>query len=197
MEGDANMDATFDDTVPEDVQDCQADEPCSEPTLEEGQATAAPRGEIAARAVTALNDVLALMGTEANAVLVSEDPREVIIDIQGHGVGALIGRHGATLNALQLISAAMANRGVVDGARIVLDAEGYRARRQQMLEQMAHAHAAKARAASQEIVITDLKPHERRIVHLALQDDPYVETYSEGEGDARYIVISPKAEPEE
>jgi spoIIIJ-associated protein len=64
-----------------------------------------------------------------------------------------------------------------------------------MLERMAQAHAAKVREARQEIVITDLKPHERRIIHLALENDPDVETYSEGEGDERYIVISPKADP--
>jgi spoIIIJ-associated protein len=146
--------------------------------------------------VTALNEILQLMGTEAHAVLTDANSREVSIDIQGRGVGALIGRHGATLNALQLIAAVIANRDATDGVRIALDAEGYRARRQQMLERMAHAHAAKARSAGKEIVITDLKPNERRIVHLALQDDPYVETYSEGEGDGRYIVISPKAGPD-
>jgi len=166
------------------------------PAAQEGRSDESPSG-VADRALVAVDDILRLMGTDAHGVLSAADQREVTIDIQGHGTGVLIGRHGVTLNSLQLLVGIIANRGLGQGVRITLDAEGYRARRRQMLERMAHAHAARVRAARKEIVITDLKPHERRIIHMALQDDPDVETYSEGEGDERYIVISPKAIPDE
>ena len=155
----------------------------------------APEGSapdmIAGNAVTALNDILGLMGIDAEAVLDSASPDEVSVHVSGENLGNLIGRHGATLNALQLIVAIIANRDISDGCRVVVDVEGYRERREQMLERMALSHAAKAKEAGQEVVLTDLKPFERRLVHLFLKEDPDVETYSEGEGDDRHLVISP------
>jgi len=104
----------------------------------------------------------------------------------------LIGRHGATLDALQMLAGLVANSGFEHGARVVVDAEQYRERRRQMLVEMAQQQADKAKESQQEVVIPDLKPFERRIIHLALKEDPEVETYSEGEGDERCIVISPR-----
>jgi spoIIIJ-associated protein len=144
----------------------------------------------AAETVTAL---LEHMGLDARGEVREANEEEVTVEIEGQDVGHVIGRHGATLDAMQLLVAVIVNKdNQCRPVRVILDAEGYRDRRRQMLERMAHTHAAKAKQAGKEVVIPDLKPYERRIIHLALKDDPDVETYSEGEGEDRHIVISPR-----
>jgi spoIIIJ-associated protein len=147
---------------------------------------------IAQRAVEFLQETTHLMGLKTDVVVTSQEPGEVNVEIRGPGLGLLIGRHGTTLDALQLLAAVVANSGFEQGARVVVDAEKYRARRQEMLHKLALQHAQKAKETQQEVVIPDLKPFERRIIHLSLKDDPEVETYSEGEGEGRCIVISPR-----
>jgi len=148
---------------------------------------------IGQRAVEFVSEVTRLMGLTTDVVIVDQQPGEITIDIRGKGLGVLIGRHGATLDALQYLTAVVANKGYEqEGARIILDAEKYRERRKKMLVELALEHAQKAKETKQEVVIPDLKPYERRIIHLALRDDPDIETYSEGEGEERRLVISPK-----
>lgn len=166
----------------------------AEETTSESQDDA-PEGDAQAvgkAALEAIETIISLMQFEATPSLRSASLEEVVIDIEGPDAGRLIGRHGAGLDALQLVTAVIANRQASTGARVLLDAEGYRDRRQQMLIEMAVSHAEKAKAAGKEIVIRDLKPYERRIIHLALKDDPDVETYSEGQGEDRQLVISPR-----
>ncbi len=147
---------------------------------------------VAERALKLCQDIIDLFELEARAVLTSIGANEVNIELQGEGLGLLIGRHGATLDAMQLLVAIIANRGVAEGGRVILDAENYRERRQEMLERMAHSHAEKAKRTGKEVVIPELKPYERRIIHMTLADDPGVETYSEGHGAMRQLVISPR-----
>ena len=147
---------------------------------------------IAQRAVEFLQETTRLMGLTTDVVVVAQEPGEVSVEIRGQGLGMLIGRHGATLDALQMLAAVVANSGFDHGARVVVDAEKYRERRRELLVEMAQQQAEKAKESQQEVVIPDLKPFERRIIHLTLKDDPEVETYSEGEGDDRCIVISPR-----
>lgn len=147
---------------------------------------------IGQRAVEFLTETTRLMGLKTDVVIVGQEPGEVSIEIRGQGLSVLIGRQGVTLDALQMLAAVVANSGYDQGARVVVDAEQYRARQREMLVQMAQQHAEKAKESQQEVVIPDLKPFERRIIHLTLKDDPEVETYSEGEGDDRCIVISPR-----
>lgn len=167
------------------------------PAAEEPVAPA-PAGDaeqvIADRARVFLAETTRLMGLTTEVVVTDMVPGEVSLEIRGEGLGLLIGRHGATLDALQMLAASVANTGYVQGARLVVDAENYRERRREMLRTMAIQQAEKAKESQQEVVIPDLKAFERRIVHLALKDDPDVETYSEGDGDDRCIVISPRAD---
>lgn len=148
--------------------------------------------DLPARAAGIVTALLEHMGLDARGEIKESTEEEVTVEIKGPDVGHVIGRHGATLDAMQLLVAVIVNKNAQRPVRVILDAEGYRERRRQMLERMAHTHAAKAKQAGKEIVIPDLKPYERRIIHLALRDDPDVETYSEGEGDDRHLVISPK-----
>ncbi len=176
------------------------DEPVDEPAAgsENAETEAAPPGDgsvqqlVAHNALEALENIISLMDLDAEVTLGEVTDEEVALEVIGTDAHRLVGRQGATLDALQLIVAVMANRGLDDGARVIVDAEGYREQRTQLLEEMACSHAEQAKEAMKEIVIKDLKPYERRIIHLALKDDPDIETYSEGEGNDRHIVISPK-----
>ncbi|MBU0606987.1 MAG: Jag N-terminal domain-containing protein [Armatimonadetes bacterium] len=182
---------------PAGLRDDEAEEPLGAPPVQpianlEGQGGDATQEVIAQRAVEFLTETTRLMGLKTDVVVVGQEEGEIEVEIRGQGLGMLIGRHGATLDALQMLAAVVANSGFEKGARVVVDAEKYRERRREMLVEMAHQQADKAKESQQEVVIPDLKPFERRIIHLTLVDDPEVETYSEGEGDDRCIVISPR-----
>ncbi len=146
---------------------------------------------LANRAEQVTNEVLGLMGVDVAARAAEIGEEEVRVDLSGPDIALVIGKHGDTLDAMQLLVAIIANRQSEVNARVVLDAEGYRDRRQRSLEATALAHASRAKQTQREVVIRDLKAYERRVVHLMLRDDPGVETYSEGEGRHRNLVISP------
>lgn len=198
--GDFRVRATRADAVvaPPDPAETPSDPAPAEPSSDAPDTAAAATGLSAAQqaAATRAQEFLAettrLMGLETSVVISEGDPGEIVLEILGPSLGLLIGRHGATLDALQLLAAVVANSNGDCGARIIVDAEEYRARRKEMLRKMAFSHAEKAKHRGQEVVIPDLKAFERRIIHLALKDDPEVETYSEGEGDDRCLVISPR-----
>jgi len=183
----------------------QAAEPAAE-AVEEAQEPAEPESapdaeaqlaRLANRAEEVSNEILRLMAVDVTARAAEIGQDEVTVDLTGDDIALVIGKHGDTLDALQLLVAIVANRQSELNARVVLDAEGYRDRRRRSLEATALEHAARARETQREVVIRDLKAYERRIVHLALRDDPGVETYSEGEGRHRNLVISPIPQPGE
>jgi len=148
----------------------------------------------AQRALRMLEDVLQAMRLEAQPRLVSETDEEVQIEIVGapDDIGRIIGHHGQTLDALQYLAAIAVNRHEPGRVRILLDAEGYRDRHRQMLEAKAHEYARKVKETGSEAVLEPQSARDRRIVHMALADDPDVYTYSEGEGEDRHVVISPR-----
>lgn len=151
-----------------------------------------PHQDLAQAAHDMLQRMVDLMGIEGTAEIAGCTEDEVCLNVTGDSLGLLIGRYGATLDAVQLIVAIGANRQVEEGARVIVDAEDYRERHKQMIEAKARKHAEEARRTSKEVVIPNLRGYERRIMHLVLKDDPGVSTYSEGEGDDRVLVISPK-----
>ncbi|MCE5315204.1 MAG: RNA-binding cell elongation regulator Jag/EloR [Armatimonadota bacterium] len=139
-----------------------------------------------------VRDVLKAMEVDAKPVLQSSDSEEVTVNIAGGDVAILIGKHGQTLDALQYIVGLAAAKYSDTRRRLILDAEGYRARHQEMIEAKAREYADAVRAEGKEAVLDPQNPRDRRIVHMYLADDPDVYTYSEGEGDYRHVVISPK-----
>ncbi|MFP3902977.1 MAG: RNA-binding cell elongation regulator Jag/EloR [Armatimonadota bacterium] len=148
--------------------------------------------QVADRAQQITRDIVNLMGVEdADVQIEGFDSDEVRIDIKGESLGLLIGHHGETIDALQLVVAIGANKPFDDGARVIVDAANYRERHEEMLRNMAVEYAKEAKERGEEAVIPDLKAYERRIVHLELRDDADVETYSEGEGEDRKLIISP------
>jgi spoIIIJ-associated protein len=114
------------------------------------------------------------------------------ISFSGMNLGSLIGRRGETLNALQYLTNLIINRGKAEHCRIVLDVEGYRQSREETLRLLAKKMADQAVRSGRRLELEPMNPHERRIVHLALQEDKRVDTLSYGEEPYRRVVILKK-----
>ena len=111
------------------------------------------------------------------------------ITMQGEGLGALIGRRGETLDALQYLVNLAVNRRGEEKQRVVLDVTGFRQAREGTLTALAKKMADKAIRTGKAIRLEPMNSHERRIIHIALQDDKRVQTFSEGEEPYRKVVI--------
>jgi spoIIIJ-associated protein len=113
------------------------------------------------------------------------------IELVGEDAGLAFGK-GANLDALQYLSNLIVMRQVNGDVRLVLDAGNYRAKREAALRKLALEYAAQVKERQEECEIDPLPPHERRIIHNALLDDPEIRTYSEGEEPNRRIIIAPR-----
>ena len=123
----------------------------------------------------------------------TDTPTGTIFNMHGDNLGILIGKHGATLDALQYLTNLVVNKIPETGfARIILDVEDYRARREETLIRLAGHLADKACRIGEEIHLEPMSRHERKIIHMALQDNRRVTTYSAGDNQRRYVVIVPK-----
>lgn len=142
-------------------------------------------------ALELVQDVLDLMDLDAD-IDVEIGEEDVNLDIKGQDLGILIGRHGATLDALQFLTNLAANKQTGSRTRIVVDVEGYRRRREEMLYRMADRTADRVRRSRRSLALEPMSPQERRIIHLALKDNQYVTTQSEGEEPYRKVVVLPK-----
>lgn len=142
--------------------------------------------------VSTLTDILKAMDIDARPVVKSTSTEEIEVELVGNDLAILIGKHGQTLDALQYIIAIAANKVSGDRRRVVLDAERYRERHNDVLIRKAMEYAEAVKERGKEAVLEPQSPRDRRIIHMALADSPDVYTYSEGEGDERHVVISPK-----
>lgn len=138
-----------------------------------------------------IQTVVDLMGIEAH-VGASETPERVRAEISGDDLGLLIGRHGATIDALQYIAAIVVNGDRRERRQVIVDAEGYRDRRAAALSALADRTAQKVVRDSVSIALKPMTAAERKVVHLHLKDHPRVETASEGNEPFRAVVVSPK-----
>ncbi len=168
----------------------RAAEPAEEETAE-GARQAADVNEQVREATAILKQILELMGEKAEVERIGSDPESIELEIKGDGSGILIGRHGQTLDALEYLVNRVAARRIKDGMPIVLDTESYRARRRQQLERMALSMGERAKREHQPVKLDPMPPRDRRIIHLALKDDPLVSTRSSGEGFLRSVEIVP------
>ncbi len=123
-----------------------------------------------------------------------EDKEEsYIFNLVGENLGILIGKHGQTLDALQYLTNLAANRGLLEEKiRIILDVENYRSRREETLRRLAVRLADKVRRTGEKVMLEPMNRHERKIIHMALQDNYRVVTYSAGDEPYRKVVIEPK-----
>lgn len=115
-----------------------------------------------------------------------------VLDIEGDGSGLIIGKRGQTLDALQDIVNRIVNRTQKGTVYITLDTEGYRERHLSHLESIASQMGQKAKDTGRNVSLERMTPHDRRIIHLALRDDPDLNTKSVGSGSYKKVVIYPK-----
>src|SRR5271156_1672603 len=142
-------------------------------------------------AIEILKQILEQMGEGTEVRQIEVDAETVELEIKGDGSGILIGRHGQTLDALEYIVNRILARRIKDAAPISLETESYRARRRQQLHRMALSMGEKAKREHKPVRLDPMPPRERRVVHLALKDDPMITTRSAGEGLMRSIEIVP------
>ncbi len=136
--------------------------------------------------------VVAVIGVETS-IRIDETDEEVRATCSGDDLGMLIGKHGQTIDAIQYLANAIVYRDRYDERkRIVVDAAGYRARRQTALDALALRLAEQASATGERVELEPMTAVERKIVHEKLKDDPEVETLSEGTEPNRYVVIVPR-----
>lgn len=114
------------------------------------------------------------------------------LTVRGDDLGILIGRRGETLNSLQYLVNLAVNKRRHEHARLVLDVEGYREGREETLTALARKMAEKAVRSGRRVELEPMNPHERRVVHIALQEDKRVDTVSHGEEPYRRVVINPR-----
>ena len=113
-------------------------------------------------------------------------------DISGDDLGLLIGRHGATIDALQYIAAIVVNGDRRERRQVIVDAEGYRGRREVALKSLADRTAQKVARESVSVALKPMSAAERKVIHLHLKDHARVETVSEGNEPFRAVVVSPR-----
>jgi len=160
----------------------------------------APAGAVydEARAESArdfVEDLLTKMGMEVDTDLLEPEPGdpagEIRIEIEGRDSGRIIGKKGQVLAAIQHVVNRVVNRPGLDRLHVVVDAEGYRQRREDTLATMAQRLGKKALEEGKIITFEPMSPRDRRIVHLALAKFPGVVTKSDGEGEGRRVQIIP------
>ncbi len=148
------------------------------------------------QAAALLAEIISAMGIQAEVAFKRDPEIAARLEVKSEDGALLIGRKGATLGALQYLINRMISQSE-DGEsleRVVVDVEGYLDRRRESLEDLARSMAAKARETGRSMRLKPMSPQERRIIHVTLQEDPDVRTYSQGEALYRSVVISPSAE---
>jgi spoIIIJ-associated protein len=150
-------------------------------------------GALAMRSKALLLEILSHLGVSSTvSVGSSEDPGILVLEVSGDSGGLLIGRRGQTLDALEyLVNRIAVRHEEGDIGRVTIDVERYRERRREYLTALAFRLADKAKKTGRTVVLNAMNPRDRRVVHLALKDDPAVGTRSHGDGHYRKIAIVP------
>lgn len=158
-------------------------------------ATPAVEPEAAKPARALLEELLAKMGLGDVSIVYLERSEGEYFEIRGPRLANLIGRNGNTLEALNLIFNNILNAGVRNNRRYyTIDAEGYRARKADQLKTLALATLERVIREGKPVALEPMLPSERKIVHLALAESPYVTTQSEGVDPDRRLVVFPRAQ---
>jgi spoIIIJ-associated protein len=150
----------------------------------------------AERVKIVLEQVLTGLGLEGD-VTTEEDEESITAtvaasaDAEDDALGLLIGRHGQTIDAVQLLCFQAAFRGMRERKRVVVDAAGYRERRREALEARADRAAESALKDDRAVELEPMSASERRVVHEYLREKPGIETYSEGDEPNRFLVVAP------
>ena len=143
-------------------------------------------------ATSILSQILELMGEKAEIRTAGRgNSEEIEVEIKGDGSGILIGRHGQTLDAIEYLVNRILARRIKDAVPVTIDTESYRERRRHQLERMALSMGERVKREHVKMALEPMSPRDRRIVHLALKDDPLLTTHSSGDGYMRTVEIAP------
>lgn len=146
----------------------------------------------ALRAVEMLEKLIENMHLNAEVQMLSETDEEVLLNIEGDNLGVLIGRRGDVLDSVQYLATLSANLGRPGYYRVSVDAQGYRAKRADVIRGIARRMAEKVKKYHRAFQLDPMSAYERRIVHSECQNIEGVTTHSIGEGVDRRVVISPE-----
>jgi len=158
---------------------------------EEAEVEVKLKTEAAEEAKIRLQEILDKMGF-VSLVSAKKEGELVKVEIKGDDLGRIIGKEGATLEALQVLLSSMLSKSAKQRVRVLADAAGYREKRAKKTEQMAKEAAEKAEKTGKEVVLPPMPASERRLVHLYIQERAGVESFSKGERDGRRVVVVPK-----
>ena len=147
-------------------------------------------GDSTLEAKVFIEGLLARVGLDFS-VEAEENGDYIVLNIEGDGGGLLIGRGGQTLDAIQYLTNKVLNKNGNGRKRIILDTENYRKKREQNLTALAEKLGEKAKSIRRPVTVNPMNAHDRRIIHMALQNDNDLTTRSRGEGAFRKIVIVP------
>lgn len=140
-----------------------------------------------------IHELIEKMGlSNVNVEIKKQNENTIFVDIVGDNLGILIGKRGQTLNSMQYLANLVVNRQFNEFNRVMIDIENYRDRREKTLKQLAENLARKVVKGRRNIVLEPMIPQERRIIHTALQNNPSVSTYSQGDEPFRKVVITLK-----
>ncbi len=148
-------------------------------------------GEDGKKAYDFLSNVTRMMGVNVEIRMLEEE-NHLTVEMTGDTLGVLIGRRGETMDALQYLTSLTVNKDKDGYTRVSLDVEHYRAKREATLRNLALRMANRARKSGRRVVLEPMNPYERRVLHSALQNNPYVQTHSEGEEPYRRVIITLK-----
>lgn len=166
------------------------EEPVEEPAADEAEPAEETftAEEAAAKAKAFLQDVLRNMGIDVMIEKMIKSDK-IILHLHGKNLGILIGKHGQTLDALQYLTNLTTNQGEETRHFIMLDVENYRQRREETLKQLAVRLAGRVKRSGEKVVLEPMNGYERKIIHVALQNEAHVRTESEGQDPYRHVVI--------
>jgi spoIIIJ-associated protein len=158
------------------------------------------RSEVVGVAREALEGLLVRLGVEASVILEAEPsleqgaevPEVITINVTGDDLGILIGRRGQTLAALQHVVRLIVAHQMKARVPIVIDVEGYKQRRYEALQALAQRMAEQVKERRKQFALEPMPAYERRIIHMALAEDPDVTTESTGVGEVRKVIIMPR-----
>lgn len=168
----------------------EAQAPAAEPEASVEPAAPADEPESYARIRTFVSGLLEHMGIQAQIDITARDNGGVNVNLSGSGMGAVIGRRGETLDAIQHLTNYAVNRGSDKHMHISVDAESYRAKREESLVRLAEKMAAKAVKYKRSMALEPMNSYERHVIHTALQDYEGVTTSSTGTEPNRRVVVS-------
>ena len=166
--------------------------PAKEPAAERPAKAPLDKEAAIKRAEDFLKGTLNAMNMQVEIKASFDEEGTLNIDLNGDEMGVLIGKRGQTLDSVQYLTSLVVNKGNGPYVRVKVDTEDYRRRRKETLENLARNIASKVRRTRKPVFLEPMNPYERRIIHSALQNNPYVATHSEGEEPYRKVVVTLK-----